>query len=110
MSLLESVFNHLVLPPKVPGNHDERYREVSRDLVDRLLDSVDFLVNHVPANQQPALFSLRKSLINCGKLNRGYLDKLSLLEAFPAVQNQPLILYVEPQNAALLMRLEKGSR
>lgn len=110
MALIESVFNHLVLPPKVPGAHDQRYDEVSRDLVERLLDSVDSIAKHVPASQKQALATLSNSLVVYDKLNRGYLDKLSLVNAFSTIQEQPLILYMEPQNAALIVRLEHDAR
>lgn len=110
MSVLESVFNHLVLPVKVPGAHDQRYNEVPRDLVGRLLDSVDVLMEQAPAKQKPTLSALRKSLVACGRLNQGYLDRTLLVKAFATIQEQPLILYMEPQNAALILRMENDAR
>lgn len=107
MSAFESVFNHLVLPPKVPGTHDIHYAAVSRDLVDRLVDGVDFLTKHVPAEQKPALVTLGRSIGTCGRINRGYLDKALLVKAFATIEEQPLILHMETQNAALVIRLHK---
>lgn len=110
MSLLESVFNHLVLPPKVPGAHDPRYDDVFSDLVERLLDSVDHVAKCVPHQQKPELSILNQTLLTCKQLNSGSLEKSFLIKAFATIQERPLILYMEPQNAALILRLEAGAR
>lgn len=111
MSLIECVFNHLVLPPKVPGSHDARYDNVLSDLVGRLLDGIDNLVPHLPAGQKPAIAILRDSLVASGDINAGgLLDRATLIKAFATIKERPLILYMEPQNAALVVKLENDTR
>lgn len=111
MSLIESVFNHLVLPPKVPGKHEPLYDEVSGDLVARLLDSIDNLMRHLPTEHRQAVANLRKSLVASGELNAGgCLDRVLLVKAFAGIRERPLMLYMEPQNAALIVRVANDTR
>lgn len=111
MSLIESVFNHLVLPPKVPGKYEPLYDEVSSDLFVRLLDSIDNLMPHLPTKYRPAVVNLRKSLVASGELNAsGCLDRVLLVKAFANIEERPLMLYMEPQNAALIIRVANATR
>lgn len=107
--LLEGVFNHLVLPPKLPGRQDPLLEDESQDFIKRLVKAVDVLYVAVRAarNLTEALASLRQSLCLCSTLNRGRLDKDTLLAAFHKLGSEPLILYVVEQNAALLISKKK---
>lgn len=106
MASLEAVFNHLVLPPKVPGRQDKGLENLSRDFVGRLLRSCTTLEDSAPHVFQEAFTSLKDSLRICGELNRGHLDRQSLISALNTVEKHSLILHVVEQNVALFIRVE----
>lgn len=101
---LEGVFNHLVLPPKLPGGQDPHLDEEAQDFVTRLVAAVVTLDKATNEAYTEPLSSLCQSLRLCGKLNRGSLDKDALATAFKNLGDAPLILYVAEQNAALIIR------
>lgn len=101
---LEGVFNHLVLPPKLPGGEDPHLDEEAQDFVTRLIAAVVTLDSATNLAYTEPLSSLCQSLRLCGKLNRGCLDKDALAAAFKEFSDAPLILYVVEQNAALIIR------
>ncbi|KAK7702617.1 hypothetical protein SLS64_009580 [Diaporthe eres] len=101
---LEGVYNHLVLPPKLPGGQDPHLDEEAQDFVERLFNAVDTLDNATKEVYTESLSSLRQSLRLCGQLNHGCLDKDTLAAAFKDLGDAPLILYVVEQNAALIIR------
>jgi hypothetical protein len=43
MALLESVFNHLVLPPKLPGQQDRDIEGIEQSILTRLIRACDTL-------------------------------------------------------------------
>ncbi|KUI56442.1 hypothetical protein VP1G_03790 [Cytospora mali] len=111
MSLLEGVFNHLVLPPKLPGRQDPHLEDESQDFIRRLIKAVDTLsttTNNVQ-DLDDALNSVRQSLRLCSLLNRGRLDKDTLLSALQNLGSEQLVLYVVEQNAAVLIRRNNSS-
>ena len=93
---LEPVYNHIVLPAKLPGGEDVNVEKINQRLVERLIHSArDFKDSFVDADIQCC-----KSLNASGKLNR-----TSLLAEFRRLgRNDLLILHVSEQNAALLIR------
>ncbi|KAL2277594.1 hypothetical protein FJTKL_15342 [Diaporthe vaccinii] len=101
---LERVFNHLVLPPKLPGGQDPHLDEEAQDFVERLLNAIDTLDKATHEVYAKSLSSLRQSLRLCRQLNRGCLDRDTLVAAFKDFKGTPLILYVVEQNAALIIR------
>lgn len=106
MSLLEGVFNHLVLPPMLPGRQDPHLDDESQEFIKRLTKAIDH-VNCLTSSTYDlteVLDSVRQSLHLCGVLNRGRLDKDALVDAFQKLGSNQLILYVVEQNAALLVR------
>lgn len=108
MSLLEGVFNHLVLPPKLPGRQDPDLENESQDFIKRLIKAVEMLgYTTTNARMSNTLASVRKSLYLSGVLNRGRLDKDALISAFRMLEEEQLVLHVVEQNAALLIRRNK---
>lgn len=101
---LEGVFNHLVLPPKLPGGQDPHLDEEGRDFVTRLIAAIDTLNAATNENYSGPLSSLRDSLHICRHLNRGCLDKDTLAVALKDFGHAPLVLHVVEQNAALIIR------
>jgi hypothetical protein len=107
--LLESLFNHIVLPPHLPGQQDTRLDRVERALVERLLDSTVKL-SRLPHNDfVNDLESLRCSLETCRRVNSGgRLNKTSLLTAMRELHGRDFIaLHITEQNAALIIRLQE---
>ncbi|KAL1869170.1 hypothetical protein Daus18300_005707 [Diaporthe australafricana] len=101
---LEGVFNHLVLPPKLPGGQDPHLDDEAQEFVVRLVTAIETLDKATDKLYTEPLSSLRRSLTLSGRLNRGSLDRDTLSAAFQDLGSDPLILYVVEQNAALIIR------
>ncbi|KAI0472258.1 hypothetical protein F4859DRAFT_98378 [Xylaria cf. heliscus] len=109
LDLLSSVFNHLVLPPQVPGAQDSDIDAVSHNVLARMLQAVGTamsLTHDLP--WQEAYQNLHESLQACLELNRGGLERSSLFEHLKKLDlGKVLILYLNEQNAGLLVRRDK---
>jgi len=104
-SVLELVFNHLVLPPKLPGHQDTDIEGIERNILSRLVCACDTLKNSSGQQFGETWASVCYSLRICLNMNRGRLEKASVLHEFRTLQqDSPLILHVVEQNAALLIR------
>lgn len=106
MATLDAVFNHMVLPPKLPGRQDSNLEDLSQDFLGRLLRSCKKLETFVPQRLRIAVSSLHDDLQLCRELNHGRLEKASLISALGKIEEQSLILHVVEQNAALLIRFD----
>ncbi|TGO44474.1 hypothetical protein BCON_0512g00030 [Botryotinia convoluta] len=105
MKLLESVFNHLVLPPKLPEHQDIDLESIEQDILLRLIHACGTMCNFTHQPFGETWTSVCNSLRICLNVNRDGLDKASMLQEFCNLQrNVILILYVVEQNAALLVR------
>ncbi|KAH8589073.1 hypothetical protein B0O99DRAFT_523793 [Bisporella sp. PMI_857] len=105
MALLESVFNHLVLPPRLPGHRDIDFEVIEQSILTRLIRACDTLGQLTGQQFKETWASVRYSLRICLNINPGRLEKASVLQEFYNLQrNGLLILYVVEQNAALLVR------
>ena len=105
MASLESIFNHLVLPPKLPGQQDTDKDGVESSILTRLIHACETLSKLSSQEFTQTWASLLKSLRICFSVNQGGLEKKSMLHEFCRLQpNDILILYVVEQNAALLIR------
>lgn len=105
MALLESVFNHLVMPPKLPGRLDTNTEGIEHDILTRLIRGCDTLGKFTGQELAETWASLRHSLHVCLNINQGRLEKASMLQEFYNLQPKDLlILHVVAQNAALLIR------
>lgn len=105
MALLESVFNHFVLPPKLPGHRDIDIEGIEQSILSRLLRACDSLSKCTNQQFGETWASVRFSLRVYLNINQGRLEKASLLQGFCNLQrNSLLILHVVEQNAALLIR------
>ncbi|KAM0145804.1 hypothetical protein ACHAQE_011068 [Botrytis cinerea] len=103
--LLQSVFNHLVLPPKLPEHQDVDLESIEQDILLRLIHACGTMYNFTDQPFGDTWKSVCNSLRICLNVNRNGLDKASMLQEFCNLQrNVLLILYVVEQNAALLVR------
>ncbi|KAI0541382.1 hypothetical protein GGR58DRAFT_519492, partial [Xylaria digitata] len=105
MDLLGSVFNHLVLPPDIPGAQDSDVDAVSGDLITRMIQATTTAIE-IPCGGPwiEAYQDLQTSLNTCLQLNRGHLERGSLLQHLQKLNpGQMLILHLNEQNAGLLI-------
>jgi hypothetical protein len=82
MALLESVFNHLVLPPKLPGHRDVDLEGIEQSILTRLIRTCDTLGKLTGQQFKETWASVRYSLRICLNTNPGRLEKASVLQEF----------------------------
>lgn len=109
-SLLELAYNHIALPPKLPGKRDAHVTNVEKQLVGRLIRATEILAGYLGGEYNEAWDYVRKSLETCRELNDGgILEKSRLLEAFKTIRasdEKSLVLHVAEQNAAIIVRFD----
>ncbi|KAI8955187.1 hypothetical protein F4801DRAFT_378012 [Xylaria longipes] len=110
LDLLGSVFNHLVLPPEIPGAQDTHIDAVSRNILTRMIHATNTAINLTSdAPWRGEYQHLQDSLRACLELNRGHLERSSLLKHLQSLNlGKVLILYLNEQNAGLLIRRDKN--
>lgn len=107
-NLFKAVYNHLVLPPRLPERQDAKLTQIGHEMLDRLASATRFLA-FLPDNpfsrEHKILFQCLRS---CRIVNEGgKLDTTSLLAAFRNLEcNHVLILHITEQNTGLLIRRE----
>jgi hypothetical protein len=103
---LKHVFNHLVLPPKLPAAQDHDIEGIGDNILIRMIHAANTLSKLTGTSHAPAWLAVRQSLRRCHTLHaRGRLERKSLILKFQDIEHEePLILYVLEQNAALIMR------
>lgn len=105
MNVFESVFNHLVLPPKLPGQPDLDTSEIELSVLNRMICAFNTLSRlsgqEFEEKWAPIHIYIRICLIH----NQGRIEKASLLQEFRNLQTKiPFILHMVEQNAALIIR------
>ena len=105
-SLLESIINHVALPPKLPGQAEENLNEIEQELVTGLVSASRVLQDAIPTDDFQRWDSTRRMLQTCKELNSGgRLNKSSLLRNFRQLEaGDVLILHIIEQNAGLLIQ------
>ncbi|KAI8626460.1 hypothetical protein F5Y19DRAFT_223552 [Xylariaceae sp. FL1651] len=107
MDLL-TVFNHMVLPPQLPGAQDEDLEAISYGILRRFIQACKTVESLAEGSGAESFESLRISLEGCLALNTACLEKSTLLENFNQLQSSRMIvLHINAQNAALLIRCEE---
>ncbi|OAA59813.1 hypothetical protein SPI_06011 [Niveomyces insectorum RCEF 264] len=111
MASVETIFNHVVLPPQLPGRQDEELDAIGQDLVQRLLAACRALESTTDPALADGWHALNNLWTSCQKINSETLDNLSLSEAFADLETdkQVLVCYVVEQNAGLLIHRAKDS-
>lgn len=106
MSVFMEVFNHLVLPPQLPGKQDANIESTGDDIIIRLIQATSTLSRLFSQEQTAPWHEIRQYLRRCQSLHvHGRLDKLALISEFRNFnQEQPLLLHIAEQNAALIIR------
>jgi hypothetical protein len=106
MSEFIEVFNHLVLPPRLPHKQDTNIESIGDAIIVRLIQATSTLSRLVSREQTSPWHAIRQYLQRCQSLHvNGRLDKLSLILEFRNFnQERPLLLHIAEQNAALIIR------
>ena len=108
MVSLASVFNHLVVPPQIPGKQDVDIEGISNDILVRLIQATATLGRLAGQEQASTWHAIRQSLRRCQSLHvLGRLEQRSLISELQSLKhNASLVLHVMEQNAALIIRRE----
>ncbi|KAH6355539.1 hypothetical protein HBI34_227520 [Parastagonospora nodorum] len=106
MEMFMEVFNHLVLPPQLPGKQDINTAGIGDAIILRLIQATNTLSRLGSDGQTPTWYAIRQSLYCHQTLHAlGRLEKLSLISEFRNLDSdQLLLLHIAEQNAALIVR------
>jgi len=106
MSDFMEVFNHLVLPPQLPDKQDTNIESTGDAIIVRLIQATYTLSRLVSQEKTSPWYAIRQYLRRYQSLHvHGRLEQLSLISKFRNFdQEQPLLLHVAEQNAALIVR------
>jgi len=110
LHLLRSVYNHVVLPPDIPGRLDSNLLAINQDLLLRVQNACSEVASATGAEFGREINFLRKSLNYCWCIHISqYLDSSQLQSAFRDLNDgESLIIHVVEQNAGLLVRRNIG--
>ncbi|EPE04337.1 hypothetical protein F503_01341 [Ophiostoma piceae UAMH 11346] len=105
MATLEQAFNHIVLPPEIPGKEDANPDDIGYDLVRRLRRACDALKSITGSSFQQGWQLLDAALEGSQHIIGGPLTKSNLYPIFAQVakENGFACLHMKEQNAALIM-------
>jgi hypothetical protein len=106
MEVFEEVFNHLVLPPRLPGKQDAKIATTGIAIIVRLIQATSTLSQLGSEEQKSVWNTIGLNLRRYQSLHEdGRLEKLSLVSKFRNFdKEQPLLLHIAEQNAALIIR------
>ena len=108
MSSFESIFNHLVIPPNLPGQQDPDPQAVADAILARLIRACDKLARLSGEPYANTWAPLRLMLGVCQRVNSGgNTDRKRFLEALQCLASEEslwLIFHVVEQNAAIIVR------
>lgn len=103
--VLSSVFHHVALPPRLPAKHDGQLQAINKILAERFLQTARSLRDSPHQGDRDQWNWLSRTLHSCVTLHDGgKLNATTLADAFAHLEpNGLLIVYVEAQNAGLLI-------
>ena len=105
--ILELVYNHIVLPRKLPGKDDGRLMPLIQEkLVSRLIDATGIMNERTHLKYSYELERTRRVLQSCKAINAGgTVYKSTLVKELRSLDTDfCLIVHVVEQNAGLLIR------
>ncbi len=103
---IERVFNHIVLPPSLPGGQDADVDNVGYRLLGRLGYACGSLECMGDEKMALSCKALASSLAMCQRMAQGTMSASTLLESFALLNNPDglVILDIKEQNAGLVLR------
>lgn len=108
-STLLSTFNHVVLPPELPGKADAQSDTVEKELICRLMAAVTVMKTKSEDDLLSTWQMIENTLKTSSLSNEdGICNKSVLIREFKKLSPEnALILRVREQNAGLLIRRER---
>ena len=105
MATLEQAFNHIVLPPEIPGKEDANPDDIGYDLICRLRRACDGLKGTTESSFQQGWQLLDAALESAQHIIGGPLTQTNLYPIFAKVAKEDgfALLHMKEQNAALIM-------
>ncbi|KAM5341666.1 hypothetical protein ACJ41O_014697 [Fusarium nematophilum] len=105
-SVIDALYNHLVLPPRLPHRQDMNMNEIESSLVSRLLASVKHL-RDLPENEFRSTWNSVGRALQATKSihSSGHVDRTILSQELNDLgESEFLVVYVRCQNCALFIR------
>ena len=108
---LELLFNHIVLPPRLPSQHDSSVHNIDKDISQHALNATNTLLGACEGDYWDVWDRVKMSLELCHAVHtNGHVDRLALMEAFSKMENDmAIILHIEKQNSGLYIQQVRGS-
>ncbi|RAQ59819.1 hypothetical protein COH20_002093 [Aspergillus flavus] len=108
---LELLFNHIVLPPRLPSQHDSSVHNIDKDISQHALNATNTLLGASEGDYWDVWDRVKMSLELCHAVHtNGHVDRLALMEAFSKMENDmAIILHIEKQNSGLYIQQVRGS-
>jgi hypothetical protein len=107
ISLSDAVFNHLVLPAKLPQQQDSDIDSVEGTIISAVLQACKIVAKCGADDvEDPTWVSIIRSIQACSEIHHdGRLDRAELLGRLRHLApGDSLILHIQTQNAGLLIR------
>ena len=104
--ILELAFNHVVLPPKLPGKQDGNIEDVEKKLFSLILRGTNAMKSCAGDDDLFIWQDIEKALRTCGHVNKDrYVNKTALMNIFHHFEDEnAVILHITEQNTGLLIR------
>ncbi|KAK7426297.1 hypothetical protein QQZ08_007198 [Neonectria magnoliae] len=111
LSVSDALYNHLVLPPRLPHRQDPNVVDIENELLERVLGSARHMRN-LPKNEfGPIWDAVGRSIQATKAINfRGHIDCSSLARELNALSETDfIVVHVQYQNCALFIRRSNDS-
>ncbi|KAL4783383.1 hypothetical protein BJX76DRAFT_358024 [Aspergillus varians] len=104
--LIQQVFNHILLPPRLPDQDDSNVGDLNSEIILRAMQAADVLCLLQQPGSSDIWGSVKRSLDLCDATHEdNQVDRDQLLQAFQQVeQNTSIIVHIAAQNAGLLVQ------
>ncbi|KAI8676385.1 hypothetical protein NCS56_00526100 [Fusarium sp. Ph1] len=106
LSLLDALYNHLVLPPKLPHRRDPNLNEIEADLINRLIACVKH-IRDLPDNDFHSTWNAIERGLQATKIihSSGHVDRDVLSRELNGLGEADfVVVHVHAQNCALFIR------
>ncbi|KAB8269441.1 hypothetical protein BDV30DRAFT_251350 [Aspergillus minisclerotigenes] len=107
---LELLFNHIVLPPRLPSQHDSSAHNIDKEISQHALNATNTLLGASEGDYWDVWDRVKMSLELCHAVHtNGHVDRLALMETFSKMESDmAIILHIEKQNSGLYIQQVRG--
>ncbi|KAE8369244.1 hypothetical protein BDV27DRAFT_153320 [Aspergillus caelatus] len=108
---LELIFNHIVLPPRLPSEHDSSVHNIDKHIAQHALNAANTLLGASESDHRDVWDRVKISLDLCHAIHtNSHVDRFALMEAFSKMeQDVGIILYIKNQNSGLYVQQVEGN-